>query len=82
MRSSDLIATYIVSRVERPLPPRMSAVARGDLQPPRPPDAPERFVRLLAPTGLGSDYIRRARMAAERGFAAFGAKPRSWQELR
>ncbi len=81
LRANELVALYAVSRKARPLPLAASQVNSTILGPANEPP-PERFVRILAPAGIGQDYIRRARMAAERAFSALGAIPRGWPELR
>ena len=80
LRASDVIATYLVSRVARPLPPLVSQIERFDPTSltVAPHEIPERFVRLMAPAGVAGAYARRARMAAERALGPLGARPRGW----
>ncbi len=81
LRANELVALYGVSRVSRPLPPfTAQAIPSGATSKSDAP--PELFVRILTPAGIGQDYIRRARMAAERVLGALGANPRGWPELR
>ena len=81
LRTHEVVAVYVVSRVVRALPPPVSQALAASGSP---SDAltPEHVVRLLAPAGIGRDYVRRARMSAERVLGAFGAIPRGWPELR
>ncbi|HEX9035511.1 MAG TPA: HD domain-containing protein [Ktedonobacterales bacterium] len=81
LSEDDVVVTFVVSRVERPLPPllsRMSEAHAGQ----RVSEPPERFLRVLTPPGLASDYVRRAQMAIERILGGMGARSRVWPDLR
>ena len=81
----EVVVVYVVSRVARALPPLLSRVGIANGAPASAPasaPAPEHGVRLIVPAGAGRDYIRRARMAAERALGELGATPRGWPELR
>lgn len=80
-RTHEVVVVHVVSRVARALPPLPSQASASDSVPAS-GSAPEQVVRLLAPAGVGQDYIRRARMAAERVLGELGATPRGWPELR
>lgn len=80
LRANEIVAVYAVSRVARPLPPAASQSSSTITAPANGPLL-ERFVRILAPARIGQDYIRRARMAAERAIGALGAIPHGWPEL-
>lgn len=78
-----------VSRGERALPPllasersRAEQAASGVLTRAASPSVPLRRIQLLAPRSIGRDYVRRARMAAERALGALGAIPRGWNDPR
>ena len=81
LRTHEVVAVYVVSRVARALPPPVSQALSASGSP-SDALAPEHVVRLLAPAGIGRDYVRRARMSAERVLGALGAIPRGWPELR
>lgn len=81
LHANELVAQFVVSRALRPLPPFAAQAIPSDATPTK-ESPPELFVRILTPAGIGQDYIRRARMAAERAFGALGANPRGWPELR
>jgi hypothetical protein len=70
LRPSEIVAMYVISRVARTLPPLASQAGGIAVQTAKKPV--ERFVRLLAPVGLGRDYVRRARMAVERAVNELG----------
>lgn len=76
LRPIGLISVYLVSRVARRLPP-IAGETHQVME-----AQPERIVRVLVAPGVGQDYIRRARMAAERTLGALGAVSRGWPELR
>lgn len=81
LRPEDVVTTHLTSQEMRDLPPTVSRVAGGvALAPRRAPS--EQRVMLLTPAGIGRDYVRRARMAAERAFGELGATTRGWPELR
>jgi hypothetical protein len=42
---------------------------------------PERSIRLFVPRAAGRDYVRRARMAAERALGNLGATPHAGADL-
>ncbi len=91
-----LALSYTIARSERALPPTLAAASpareRDRAQPasgdsdrvasPPTPGEPERIVLLLIAPGVGSDYVRRARMAAERALGSLGLMPRGWADLR
>jgi hypothetical protein len=81
LRAHDIVAVHVVSRVARALPPRVSQSQRVS-EAISEPTLAEHSVKLLAPAGAGRDYVRRARMAAERALGELGATPRGWPELR
>lgn len=81
LRLHEVVSVYVVSRVARAAPPSVSQAANSSEAPATPPAA-EHGVKLLAPAGIGRDYLRRARMAAERALGELGATPRGWPELR
>jgi HD superfamily phosphohydrolase len=81
LRATDVTSMYLVSRVARALPP-LTSLASPAMDANQFPEQPERLVRILAPAGLGRDYIRRARMAAERALGALGVTTVGWPELR
>lgn len=79
----EVALCYVVARGERPLPPVITP-ERGRAEPLRPPVSlgaspvahpQERSIRLFVPGAVGRDYVRRARMAAERALGALGAVP-------
>ncbi len=73
----QVVLTLTTARDDRALPPllpndrsRAEPPATGDDQP---DSAPIQTLRLLIAPGVGRDYVRRARMAAERALGALGA---------
>ncbi len=80
----EVVLSYTVARGERALPPILTT-PRGRAEPaPSLPAAsapalaiPARSITLLITPTAGRDYVRRARMAAERALGALGATPRA-----
>jgi len=81
LRAQEVVVVYVVSRVARELPP-LASQAHDLNGAPAISQALEHSVRLLAPVAAGQDYLRRARMAAERALGELGVTPRGWPELR
>jgi uncharacterized protein len=77
----EVVVVYMVSRVARALPSPLSQAATSNGATAS-AHTPGQEMRLLAPAGAGRDYLRRARMAAERALGELGATPRGWPELR
>jgi hypothetical protein len=75
----EVVLSYTVARGERALPPIIST-QRGRAEPsggkpsaPRAASLPHCGITLLVTRAAGRDYVRRARMAAERALGALGA---------
>lgn len=75
----EVVLSYTLARGERALPPtlaplpgRAAPLASASASPAR-PSAPERTISLLIAPAAGRDYLRRARMAAERMLGAGSA---------
>lgn len=97
LRPDAVVFSYTIARGERALPPTIASITsiateRGRAEPaPSRPSAqdilrpilspPERSIVLLVARTAGRDYVRRARMAAERALDAFGAIPQEWAHL-
>lgn len=83
----EVTLNYTVARGERELPPiitsqrKRAEPAASQVAAPDMPDTPERTLTLLVTRSAGRDYMRRARMAAERALGALGAVPRPWSDL-
>ncbi len=83
----EVVLSYTVAQGERALPPTL-LVERGRAEPapsgpvaPSLASAPARGVTLLVTRAAGRDYVRRARMAAERALGAMGAIPHGRADL-
>lgn len=82
----QVVLTLTTARGDRELPPLLvndrsraeSLTTRDD----QPSSAPTQTLRLLIAPGIGRDYVRRARMAAERALGALGAITQSGGEYR
>lgn len=79
-----VILSLTEARGQRALPPMLPAAEHGRAELARPvatsqpraeAPAPDRAVHLLTPRDAGRDYVRRARMAAERALGELGAIP-------
>ena len=87
----EVVLSYTVERGERALPPLIAA-ERGRAEPvvsapvvsgqPIATSEPERRITLFVTRTVGRDYMRRARMAAERALGGLGAVPRIGSDLR
>ncbi|HEX8731208.1 MAG TPA: HD domain-containing protein [Ktedonobacterales bacterium] len=86
-----VILSLTEARDQRALPPILPAAERGRADLARPiatsqprPDvsAPGRAIHLFTPRDAGRDYVRRARMAAERALGELGAIPRAGADSR
>lgn len=71
----ELILSYVVSRAERRLPPILGTPAPGAGAPATIALAPPPRLALLVAPHAGSDYVRRARAAAERALAELSVAP-------
>jgi HD superfamily phosphohydrolase len=80
LRTHEVVAAHVVSRVARALPPFISQTL-SSVSEPMDSLIQDHSVRILAPTTAGQDYIRRARMAAERALGGLGVILRGWPEL-
>lgn len=84
-----VVLSLTVARGQRPLPPILPAErgraegARPVASPLSPPvlPPPDRAIRLFVARAAGRDYVRRARMAAERALGELGAIPRAWADF-
>jgi HD superfamily phosphohydrolase len=84
-----VVLSLTVARGQRALPPILP-IERGRAEAAHPVASiasppieapPDRAIRLFVARAVGRDYVRRARMAAERALGELGAIPRAWADF-